>query len=234
MNRFVSRRRALRSAVVGVTGVAGAAVLAACGETQVVTKEVPVEKIVVEQVEVEKIATRTEIKEVPVEKVVVQQVPVEKVVVQTDTVVKEVPVQTIVEKVVIQEKIVTVEVEKSPERKTATIEFHHDHTSGTRGAVMKWSLDRFAKEFPHINVKFVPQPAAFTETFNIKIVAGTQGELALLSGWFAWIWIQGGAFTQINDELAKHDAWDPTGMYAQPDLFTLNLRNTRYDGAERV
>ena len=234
MNLLVSRRRALRSAVVGVTGVAGAAALAACGETQVVTKEVPVEKIVVEQVEVEKIVTRTEIKEVPVEKVVIQQVPVERVVVQTDTVIKEVPVQTIVEKVVIQEKIVTVEVEKPPERKTATIEFHHDHTSGTRGAAMKWSLDRFAKEFPHINVKFVPQPAAFTETFNIKIVAGTQGELALLSGWFAWIWIQGGAFTQINDELAKHDAWDPTGMYAQPDVFTLNLRNTRYDGAEPV
>ena len=65
-------------------------------------------------------------------------------------------------------------------------------------------------------------------------MAGTQGELALLSGWFAWIWIQGGAFTQINDELAKHDAWDPTAMYAQPDVFTLNLRNTRYDGAEPV
>ena len=127
--------------------------------------------------------------------------------------------------------IVTVEVEKPPERKTASIEFHHDHTSGTRGAAMKWALDRFAKEFPHINVTFVPQPAAFTETFNIKIVAGAQGELALLSGWFAWIWIQGGAFTQINDELAKHDAWDATGMYAQPDVFTLNLRNTRYNGA---
>ena len=201
MRRAVTRRRVLSAGAGTALGLTGAAVLAACGETQVATKEVPVEKTVVEQVEVEKIVTRTEIKEVPVEKVVVQ------------------------------EKIVTVEVEKPPERKTATIEFHHDHTSGTRGAAMKWALDRFAKEFPHINVKFVPQPAAFTETFNIKIVAGTQGELALLSGWFAWIWIQGGAFTQINDELAKHDAWDPTGMYAQPDVFTLNLRNTRYDGA---
>ena len=149
MRRAATRRRVLSAGAGTALGLTGAAVLAACGETQVATKEVPVEKTVVEQVEVEKIVTRTEIKEVPVEKVVVQ------------------------------EKIVTVEVEKPPERKTATIEFHHDQTSGTRGAAMKWALDRFAKEFPHINVKFVPQLAAFTETFNIKIVAGTQGELAL-------------------------------------------------------
>ena len=58
-----SRRRLLRVAMVGGGSATLAAILAACGEAQVVTKEVPVE------IEV--------IKEVPVDRVVVQQVPVE-------------------------------------------------------------------------------------------------------------------------------------------------------------
>ena len=62
MNPVVSRRRMLRSAVMGVTGAAGIAALAACGETQVVTVEKVVEK------------------EVPVERIVEKEVPVERVV----------------------------------------------------------------------------------------------------------------------------------------------------------
>ena len=40
MHTAVSRRRLLQGAAAGLFGAAGAAVLAACGETQVVTKEV--------------------------------------------------------------------------------------------------------------------------------------------------------------------------------------------------
>ena len=58
----ISRRRVLRAAGFGSLAAAGAAVLAACGETQVVTQE----KVVTQTVEVEKIVE----KEVPVEKVV--------------------------------------------------------------------------------------------------------------------------------------------------------------------
>ncbi|MYD94529.1 MAG: hypothetical protein F4Y02_12740, partial [Chloroflexi bacterium] len=70
----MTRRRLLRAGGGMGLGAAGIAVLAACGETQVVTKEVPVEKVVVKEVPVEKIVRQTEIKEVPVEKIVTQQV----------------------------------------------------------------------------------------------------------------------------------------------------------------
>ena len=73
MNLLVSRRRALRSAVVGVTGVAGAAALAACGETQVVT----VEKIVEKEVPVDRVVEKIVTREVQVEKIVVQEKIVE-------------------------------------------------------------------------------------------------------------------------------------------------------------
>ena len=81
-DKFLTRRNLLRGASAGLFGAAGAAVLAACGEAQVVerivthevTKEVPVETVVIEEV----------VKEVPVEivvtKEVVQEVAVERVV----------------------------------------------------------------------------------------------------------------------------------------------------------
>ncbi|MCY4111994.1 MAG: hypothetical protein OXF96_08655, partial [Chloroflexi bacterium] len=59
----VSRRRVLKGATAGLFGAAGAAVLAACGETQVVTKEV------IKEVPVETVVTREVVKEVPVETV---------------------------------------------------------------------------------------------------------------------------------------------------------------------
>ena len=51
---------------------------------------------------------------------------------------KEVPVETIVTKEVPVEKVVVREVikEVTAQRGTVKIEFHHDHTSGPRGAAM--------------------------------------------------------------------------------------------------
>ena len=107
----VSRRRVLKGAAAGMFGAAGAAVLAACGETQVVTKEV------IKEVPVETVVTREVVKEVPVETVVtkevVKEVAVEKLVttevVKQVEVVKEVPVE--VEKIVTKEIIKEVQVE---------------------------------------------------------------------------------------------------------------------------
>ena len=107
--KAMTRRHLLRGAALGAFGAAGAAVLAACGETQVVTKEV------IKEVQVETVVTKEVIKEVPVEKIVTQEVikeiPVEKLV--TTEVVKEVEVVREVEKIVTQvvevEKIVTAE-----------------------------------------------------------------------------------------------------------------------------
>ena len=108
--KAMTRRHLLRGAALGAFGAAGAAVLAACGETQVVTKEV------IKEVQVETVVTKEVIKEVPVEKIVTQEVikevPVERLV--TTEVVKEVDVVREVEKIVTQivevEKIVTEEV----------------------------------------------------------------------------------------------------------------------------
>ena len=68
MHTAVSRRRLLQGAAAGLFGAAGAAVLAACGETQVVTKEV------IKEVPVERVVTKEVIKEVPVETVVTKEV----------------------------------------------------------------------------------------------------------------------------------------------------------------
>lgn len=98
--KSVSRRRILR---LGALGFGGSIVMAACGETQVV------EKIVTQQVEVEKIVE----KEVPVEKVV------EKIVE------REVPVEKVVQKIVTQEVVVEKVVEKvvEPPREKSTLVF---------------------------------------------------------------------------------------------------------------
>ena len=89
MHTAVSRRRLLQGAAAGLFGAAGAAVLAACGETQVVTKEV------IKEVPVERVVTKEVIKEVPVETVV------------TKEVIKEVVVERVVTKEVIKEVMVT-------------------------------------------------------------------------------------------------------------------------------
>ena len=164
MKSGFSRRRVLRGAVVGVTGSAGLAVLAACGETQVVTKEVPVETTVIKEVPVEKIVRETEVREVPVEKIVTQQV--DRIVTQTVEVEKVVTETVEVEKVV--EKVVEVMVERPPETRTVKIEHATDHTSGPRGAAMQWAIERFAVERPDIKVKFIPQDHIYYEKIAVE------------------------------------------------------------------
>ncbi len=228
---MVTRRQMLRMGGSAALGISGAVALAACGETQVVTREVPVDRVVVKEVEVEKIVTQQ------VEKIVIQEV--ERIVRQEVPVEKVVEVQKIVEveKVVEVEKIVTQEVEKvvervveveaMPQKVTAIIRMAHDHSSGPRGAAMGWALDRFAAQFPHIVIKFEPQNHLYMESFGIQIAGGSQAQVALLDGGFVNQWLQPGGFTQINDVLAKHPDWDPSRWYFSPDEYTVNFTDTQ-------
>ena len=65
-----------------VLGIPGTVALAACGDKQVITREVPVERVVVKEVEVDRVVTRRVEKVVTqeVEKILRHEVAVEKVV----------------------------------------------------------------------------------------------------------------------------------------------------------
>ena len=246
---MVTRRQMLRIGGSAALGISGAVALAACGETQVVTREVPVDRVVVKEVEVEKIVTQQVEKIVTqeVERVVRQEVPVEKIV-EVQKVV-EVPVEKIVEKVVTREveKVVEVEkiveVEAMPVRQTAVLRLANDHSSGARGAAMSWALEKFAQQFPHIGIKFEPQDHLYIDSFSINIAAGSQPELALLDGGFFNTWVHRGGFARIDGALAKHPDWDPSKWYSPPDEMTVGQfdddraarpapHTTGYEGAQ--
>ena len=179
------------------------------------TKEVPVERVVVKEVPIEKIVTQQVERVVTREvlNVVRQEVPIEKVVEVKQVV--EVPVERVVENIVTKEveKVVEKVVEVEAQRPPSTVVFVHDHTSGPRGAAMGWGLDLFAQKVPHINIKFVPQPHTYEESFSIQMVAGTAGELALLSGWFKSRFQASGGFMHIDDVVRKFDTFNPHDYY---------------------
>ena len=109
-------RRVLRRGAIAVLGILCVVVLAACGDIEVVTREVPVERVVVKEVPVERVVTREVERvvrvEVPVERVVIREVPVERIVTrEVERVVRvEVPVERVVTEEAPVEKIVTAEV----------------------------------------------------------------------------------------------------------------------------
>ncbi len=220
----MTRRQVLR--IAGGVGVsaAGVAALAACGEAepQIITKEVPVEKIVVKEVPVEKIVRETEVREVPVERVVTQ----EKVVTQQVEVPVERVVTQIVEREKVVEKVVTREVqvmvEAQPEQRTVKIEFATDHTSGPRGKAMSWAIERFAVERPDIKIKFIPQNHIFYEKIAIEAAAGTLSEVNLLNGGTYQRHIEGESWLLINDLLDKRDDHDPDNYWFIPDSYSDN------------
>ena len=196
--RHITRRRMLRLAGALGLGAGGTAVLAACGEPQVVEKivtqtvekivEVPVERIVekIVTVQVERIVEK--IVTVPVEIVEkVVTVPVERIVEKVVTVEVEKVVTVEVEKIVeVQvEKIVEKEVpvatpEPEPLRENVEIRFVTDHVSGPRGAAMQWGLNRLAEHRPDIFVNLEPT-GSLIDTLAMHLVEGTAPHVALLS-----------------------------------------------------
>ncbi len=61
MRGSMTRRRLLRAGGGAMLGTAGVVALAACGETQVVTKEIPIETTVIKEVPVDRIVTDSKI-----------------------------------------------------------------------------------------------------------------------------------------------------------------------------
>ena len=163
MSGPVTRRKVIRALGVGSLG-ASAAILAACGETQVVTVEKIVEK------------------EVPVEREVIKEVPVQQIV--TKEVIKEVPVE--VQKVVEVERVVTREVmvEVAPQAMaTEPIQFMNYWAAGTRWETMKAGLEEFDKQFPNVKYDLIPIPPGFyRDKVNIMFAAGTIGDVVVLNG----------------------------------------------------
>ena len=166
MRTHVTRRTLIRSLGVGAVSASAAAVLAACGETQVVTVEKVVEK------------------EVPVEKTVVKEVPVETVV--TKEVVKEVPVevQKVVTQVVERERVVEKIVEVAPQKgPSPPIQFMNYWSRGNRWETMKVGLEIFDKKHPEIQYDLIPLPPRFyQEKSAIMFAAGTVGDLLVMNG----------------------------------------------------
>ena len=166
MRTHVTRRTLIRSLGVGAVGASTAALLAACGETQVVTvdrvveKEVPVEKTVVKEVPVETVVTKEVVKEVPVE--------VQKVVTQ------------VVERERVVEKIVEVAPQKGP---SPPIQFMNYWSRGNRWETMKVGLEIFDKKHPEIQYDLIPLPPRFyQEKSAIMFAAGTVGDLLVMNG----------------------------------------------------
>ena len=219
MRPIISRRRLLAAAV----GAAGATTLAACGEGQIVTKEVPVEKIVVKEVPVEKLVTveKTVVKEVPVEKLVTVEKPVvvevEKVVERVVTVEK--PVVVEVEKIV--ERVVTVEA-AAPRAERVEVRFATDHVSGPRGRATQWGMEKFAQKNPNIDVKVEPIGGDYWDALSIQAAAGSLAELVLWDGWLFNQWRGAGITIPINDTLDKMPGWDPDEFYWMPNIYTEN------------
>ena len=208
-------------------GTGAAAVLAACGETQIVTMEIPVEKTVIKEVPVETIVTRTQIKEVPVEKIVtstqIKEVPVDRVVtkeVPVDRVViKQVPVEKVVTRQVTVEKIVEVErkpralpaLESAPQLRSATLRFGNDWVSGARGIIMKSSIEEFERRNPQITINQEPQAQAWDKQI-IMLMAGTAPEVQAIDGYIFALF--GDKFYDLapllqRDGIAR-DEWTPT------------------------
>ena len=206
--KLISRRRFVQAATPPLISTSATILFASCGQTRIVTTEVPIKTTVIKEVPVERIVTRTEIKEIPVERIVVKPVVIEKVVTKVVT------------------KIVEKTIEAAPKRPAAVIRLAHDHTSGVRGRHMQWSLNQFAKTHPHIAVKFEPKNYLFRDSFGIQLAGGSQAEVALLDGGFFHHWVDKGAFVQINDHLAKKPTYNAQDYCMWPDQCTINFQNS--------
>ncbi len=199
-DRRMSRRRVLGMAGGLGLGAAGAAVLAACGETQIVEKIVTVE---VERV-VEKVVTQ-EVERV-VEKIVT--VEIERIV--------RVPVKTDA-----GQKEPTVGPQPRPFRQTDHVAFETDHTAGPRGAAMQWGLQQFEKRQPSIEVRLYPSPPESTKSLALQFQAGSENHLVLLNQSAFLAFYAKGVFTEVTELLPKMGVVKED-YYFVPDTYTYN------------
>ena len=172
-DRNVSRRRLVAMLTGGAAAGVGAITLAACGETRIVTKEVPVETTVIKEVPVERIVTQTQIKEIPVEKIVIKEVPVEKI------------VERIVTKEVLVDRIVEVQAEPAPQARPQRVEVMTPYVGIPRRQPHRaWMLqvaERLADEHPEIIFDHKPTTNS-TDAFWIRVAAGNPPNIKDTSG----------------------------------------------------
>ena len=180
VNRSVSRR----SLIAMLAGGTATILLAACGETQIVTREVPIETTVIKEVPVETIVTATEIKEVPVDRIVTREVLVDRVVTQQVEVEKIVTQIVEVEKVV--EKVVEKIVEAAPQATLQRVEIMTPYVGIPRRqphrAWMLFVSERLAEHHPNIIMDHKPTTNS-TDTFFIRVAAGDPPNIKDTSGW---------------------------------------------------
>ncbi|MDP6061263.1 MAG: extracellular solute-binding protein, partial [Pirellulaceae bacterium] len=183
-----SRRKLLRGGLIGGGAVAAAA-LAGCGETQIVT-ETKIQEV---------------IKEVPVDRVVTQIVEKEKVV-QVEVEVEKIVTQVVVEEKIV-EKIVTVEA-MAPKLANVDIVYWSWLAPQLRlgfGPFDEWLRGEFTKRNPHIKVavQFLPFGELLTKT--IASLAGGDAADALHSSVFhARDLYDKGAILDLNDMLKPY------------------------------
>ena len=182
-NKLVNRRRLLRLAAAGGGTAVGLAVLAGCGETQIVT-ETKIQEVI-KEVPVDRVVTQEVIKEVPVEKVV------EKVVTQ------------IVEKEKIVEKIVTAAPAK-PKQITIDVLFVANNPAGIKYADETVGK-RFTASLPHVSVNGIYPPyAEWIRKLHTRLAGGNAPDVFLLDDQNLMEFVARGALRPL-DEFYKRD-----------------------------
>ena len=189
----ISRRQLFRTSSYWGLGTVGSAVFAACNGAKPVAEKVPVEKSVLGVQTPEALVGKRE-----------TQVPVE-------------PVEKVTARIFIEPPVVEKVVQAVPQRVTVVIRLANDHSSGSRGDSMKWALEKFAAEKPHISIRFEPQNHDYREPFSLHAAAGTSADVAMLDGGFFNSWVHRGGFTAISEALTTFEAWNPSRWYAPPD-----------------
>ena len=211
-SKGLSRRRFINAAVVGGVGVTGVAVLAGCGETQVVTetkiqevvKEVPVERVVTKIVK-EEVA-------VEVEKVVTQEV--ERIVTQ------------IVEKERVVEKIVTVEAMMAkPQALTMVFATWWALERGGFGRYEQKYIDVYEALHPHITVEYRNWPwSEFHTKLLTQAAAGSAPDAFAHSNVFYPKFVKRGGALSL-DEFVKTNA-----EFDIDDFLPVSLKLSTVDG----
>ena len=159
-SKGLSRRRFVNAAVAGGIGLTGIAVLAGCGETQIVT-ETKIQEVI-KEVPVEKIVTKEVIKEVLVEKIVQERV--------------EVPVE--VEKVVVKEVV----KEVPAQRETVTVRWQEVWADVFQEVIEDKMIPDFEKEFPYIKIENERiEQAQMYEIYLSQIAGGDPPDVIMIS-----------------------------------------------------
>ena len=198
----LSRRRFINAAVAGGVGLTGVAVLAGCGETQIVT-ETKIQEVV-KEVPVERVVTKIVKEEVPIE--------VERVVVQ--------------ERVVIQEKVVTVEaMMPKPQALTLVFATWWALERGGFGRYEQKYIDVYEALHPHITVEYRNWPwSEFHTKLLTQAAAGSAPDAFAHSNVFYPKYVKRGGALSLDEWVKTNSEFDID------DFLPVSLKLSTVDG----